>query len=61
MIWMFNLRGEMPVEDISNMGLCEINLERNRLNDKFAVELSSFLKNDSWTKCINLKKNNIHL
>lgn len=60
MIWVFNLRGETPVEDISNIGLCEVNLEGNRINDKAAVELASFLKNDSWTKCINLKRNCIH-
>lgn len=58
-IWMFNLRGETPIEDISNTGICEINLEKNQLNDKAVIELATFLKNDTWTKCINLKGNRI--
>lgn len=61
LIWLFNLRGEVPVEDISNTGLCEINLERNHINDKSAIELASFLKNDNWTKCLNLKGNHIQI
>lgn len=60
MIWHFNIRGETPAEDISNIGLCEVNLERNQLNDKAVIEFISYLKNDNWTKCINLRGNQIH-
>lgn len=43
------------------MGLCEVNLEGNQLNDRSVSDLITFLKDDSWTKCINLKKNNIRM
>lgn len=61
LIWLYNLRGETPAEDISSMGLCEVNLEGNRLNDKAVSELVAFLRDDGWTKCLNLRRNDIRV
>lgn len=35
-------------------------MEKNQLNDKAVIEFISYLKNDNWTKCINLRGNHIH-
>lgn len=58
-IWAYNLRGEYPEEEISSKGLCEVNLEGNKLTDSSVREMISFLKEDSWTRCLNLKNNSI--
>jgi len=39
------------------MGLCEVNLEGNKLNDRAINDLVVFLRDDAWTKCLNLRKN----
>ena len=57
MIFFLNVRGEMPADDLSNTGICEVNLESNKLTDKSIAELTSSLKADSWTKCLNLRNN----
>lgn len=49
----------MPLEDISNTGLCEVSLEGNKINDRSVTELVTFLKDDGWTKCLNLRRNDI--
>ncbi len=60
-VYFLQIRGEVPADDLSNTGLCEVNLEHNLFNDKSATELATFLKSDSWTKCINLRSNQIKL
>jgi hypothetical protein len=58
-VFFLNIRNEVPVDDLSNTGLCEVNLEHNRLNDKSVAHLVSSLKADAWTKCLNLRSNMI--
>lgn len=33
-VFFLNIRGETPADDLSNSGLCEVNLEHNQINDK---------------------------
>jgi Ran GTPase-activating protein (RanGAP) involved in mRNA processing and transport len=56
---MYGLRGELPEEEISEEGICEVNLEDNQLTDHAVLELMKFLRFDNWTRSLNLKYNAI--
>lgn len=47
------------MDDLSKKGICEVNLENNELDDKSAIELVSFLKDDQWSRCLNLRENKL--
>ena len=59
MMWMASLRSEQLEEDLSKKGICEINLENNKFGDRAAVDMIEFLKDDQWTRCINLRDNEL--
>jgi Ran GTPase-activating protein (RanGAP) involved in mRNA processing and transport len=53
------LRGELPEDDISTEGLCEVNLEWNEIGNHAIAEWMKFLKFDNWTRSLNLRHNRI--
>lgn len=57
MVWVANIRGERPSEEIQRKGLCEVNLESNQIHDRAVYDMIQFLKDDNWLQCLNLKRN----
>jgi hypothetical protein len=58
-IWMASLRGEVVEEELSKKGICEVNLENNKITDRSAQEFLDFFKDDHWTRCLNLRSNRL--
>ncbi|CAD8203267.1 unnamed protein product [Paramecium pentaurelia] len=57
--YLYRIKGECPEEDISKIGLEELDLSYNKLNDQFVKDIVPFLERDRWIKQINLKYNAI--
>ncbi|KAM3140104.1 hypothetical protein pb186bvf_007904 [Paramecium bursaria] len=57
--WVYHSRGESPEEDVSQNGICELNLSHNKLTDQFIKDLTPFLQKDRWIKEIQLNHNQI--
>ncbi|CAD8105809.1 unnamed protein product [Paramecium sonneborni] len=57
--YLYRTKGECPEEDISKIGIGELNLSYNKLNDQFVKDIAPFLERDRWVKSINLKYNAI--
>lgn len=60
-VWLNGLRNESPPSDLHKKGLCEINLERNFLDDTAAEDICKFLSYDKWLKSLNLRHNKLEL
>ncbi len=55
----YKTRGEVPEDDISLNGICDINISYNKLNSLFIKDLVYFLQHDGWLKSFNLRGNEI--
>lgn len=60
-IWLHGLRNEPPPIDLHKRGLCEVNLEKNQLDDTAAEDICKFLCYDKYLRSLNLRKNKIEL
>ncbi|CAK90146.1 unnamed protein product (macronuclear) [Paramecium tetraurelia] len=57
--YLYRTKGECPEEDISKIGIGELDLSYNKLNDQFVKDVVPYLERDRWIKSINLKYNAI--
>jgi hypothetical protein len=60
-VWLHGLRNESAPHDLHKKGLCEINLERNYLDDTAAEDICKFLNYDKWLKSLNLRHNKLEI
>jgi hypothetical protein len=60
-VWLHGLRNESPPSDLHKKGLCELNLERNFLDDTAAEDICKFLNYDKWLRSLNLRNNKLEL